>query len=107
MWLNSTPMAPAPRMIAFFGSFLSMSAPVEESTLSSSNSKPGMIRGREPVATTMFFPVIFFPSLRVTSFFPESAASPVMSSALYFFRRKATPLESASAALRDLSNTFE
>jgi hypothetical protein len=53
----------------------------------------------------MFFAVIFFPSFSGTSFFPESAASPVMSSALYFFNRNATPFESISAALRDLSNT--
>ncbi len=82
-----------------------MRAPVEESTFCSSNSNPGMILGREPVAMMMFFAVIFFPSFSVTSFFPERDASPTMSSALYFLRRNWTPRESASAALRDLSKT--
>ena len=54
----------------------------------------------------MFFPVIFFPSFRVTSFFPESAASPTISSTLFFFSRNCTPLERVSAALRDLSKTW-
>ncbi len=65
-----------------------------------------MMRGREPVATTRFLPVIFLPSLSVTSFLPESTASPVISSTLFFLSRNWTPLESVSAALRDLSNTF-
>ena len=84
-----------------FWSKLAERSPVEESIYSSSNSKPGICPGREPVAIIIFFPFTILPSVRETSFFETSAASPLIKETSFFFSRYSTPFESIVTAFLD------
>ncbi len=93
---SSSPMMPAPTTISFLGTAGRLSAPVESTTLPSTNSTPGRGVGSEPVAMTMFlaFSVVFDPSAASTSTLPGPAIVPLplIQSTLFFLNRNSMPL---------------
>ena len=83
-------MTPAPITASFFGIFGNSSAPVEETTIFSSISTPGMEAGTEPEAITMFFasctssPTCTLPAAGMD-------AQPLIQSILFFLNRNSMP----------------
>jgi hypothetical protein len=91
-------------MTMLFGSFSERSMPVDDRMTFSSISKPGMERGRDPVATIMTLPrSVSVPAPVSTLTLRESTRVPLpfTYSTLFFLRRYWMPLDSLSAARRE------
>lgn len=86
----SRPITPAPMTIIFFGTLVSSSAPVEETTTFSSISTFGKLTTLDPVAMMKFLAEYFWPSTSML-FWSIKLAWPVMEVTLFFLKRPAMP----------------
>ena len=97
---NSQPMAPPPMTATREGKACSSNTSSEVRTTLPSTSNPGMRRGTEPAASTMWVPVSSrvapSPPVTVTTLPGPSRPVPVMTSTLRFFSRPLRPLTSLS-----------
>jgi hypothetical protein len=96
MLANSAPMAPAPRMMSDSGTRFRLRISSLVKTFLPSISTPGMERGVEPVAITVFLAATSAISLppAVTAIFPLPASRPVpvITFTSFFFMRNSIPL---------------